>query len=460
MLENIRQILETKFHFRPNKNQLKDIERLIFEIMRRENVSLDEIVNYLDQSAQLHKYTGGNIFYGIKNSLVKKRFPLTSSREIIDTEKIFLNPIQSPLTDNYQVKNDFKPLHIFIEKEVASSKFASQIKGKFPKIPISELDYQSEYLKKNKFKLSDLKKPIVFIVKEKWDFIKPCPCTKGHLPCGYWIFNLSFGCPYDCSYCFLQQYSNFPGIILPANVEDFFEKFDAFLKKIKKPIRIGTGEFCDSLALDHLTGYSKKLVPYFKDKNLLFELKTKSTQIENILSIEASKNIVISWSLNPKDTSDKEERGAPSLKERLNAAKTVQKKGFRIAFHFDPIIHSENWKALYKNMLEQLYNSVSAPFSWISLGTLRSHRNLKSAVEKRLPESNIFYGELFIGKDKKLRYPEFLRREIYENMVKWIREHDTKTPVYLCMENKKMWEALGDRFKSSKDIESYILKQI
>jgi len=457
MLNSLKTAIENNFSFSPNRNQLRDLERLCFEIIKREEISLSEIIAYLKIKFQQKQYSGKDKFFALKRTLIEKRFPLTAQHEKIDTKKVFLNKLSMPLKDNYKAVMPFNPLKIFVEKEAKNSPLIRNFQKKFPKVEIEELNYSSEYLKKNKFTISQLKKPLVFIVKEKWDFIKICPCTKEHLRCGYWIFNLGFGCPFDCSYCFLQHYTNFPGITLPANLDDFFKKSDSFLNNLKKPIRIGTGEFCDSLALDSITEYSLKLIPYFKNKNVLFELKTKSAQINNLLKIKPPSNIVISWSLNPVSIIKSEELGTASLEKRLAAAKALQQKSYRIAFHFDPIIHSRKWQNQYKALIDKLYSHLEAPFSWISLGTLRSNRELKPIVEQRFPKSAIFYGELFLGKDKKLRYPKFLRFQIYKSMLEWIRRYDSKTPVYLCMEDKKVWSAIGN-FSSAEKVESYILK--
>ncbi len=353
-----------------------------------------------------------------------------------------MSKIKEPLDDNWQVKPLFRPLKIFVETDVVKAQLLANFQKNFPNVEIEEIGYYGRYLKTNKFTISELKKPIVFIVRERGDFIKKCPCTKKHLPCGYWVFNLGFGCPFDCSYCFLQQYTNFPGIILPANTEDFFTSFDKLSKNFKQPIRIGTGEFCDSLALDHITEYSKTLIPYFRNRKVLFELKTKSNNIANLLTLKSSKNIIVSWSLNPTSTIEKEEKATASLDQRIDAAAKVQNAGFSIGFHFDPIIHSKNWEKLYAKVIDKLYSKLKKPFAWISLGTLRSNRQLKTATELRFPESNIFYGELFLGEDKKLRYPKFIKKEIYQVIINRIRQYDEKTPVYLCMEDKQTWNKI------------------
>jgi len=460
MWEKLKAQFENTFSFKFSRNQWKDIKRLLFEIHRRDNLKYEEILDKIKKDTSINKVGGRNKFFTIKKDLIAIRFPITSSYETIDTRNVFLTEIKKSLHTNLKPSKEFKPQHIFVEKGASPSYLLSKFKNKFPNLRIDELNYYADYLKNNKFSLSNLKKPIVFIVKERWDFIKPCPCTKYHLGCNYWIFNLGMGCPFDCSYCFLQAYSNFPGIVLPSNLDDFFTRFNDFYKKINRPLRIGTGEFCDSLALDDITDYSRQLIDFFRDKPLYFELKTKSDNIKNVLKNKPSPNIVISWSLNPQTIIDSEEKATASLQERIISAEKIQKKGFPLGFHFDPIIHFEGWHKLYKEVIDKLYHYLNPPFKWISLGTLRGSRNLKDIVEQRFPETNIFYGELFLGEDKKLRYPKLLKKEIYKNMIKWIKEYDKKTPVYLCMEDRDTWQIMDKRFNSSNQIEKYLLSKI
>lgn len=439
MRENLKQAIASEFNLYLNRNQLRDTERLVFEIVKREKTTLTKVIAYLKANPPAAKCSPSDKFSILKDRLIKRRFPLTSGVKKIEPASLFLNQIHKPLAGNWIVKPSFKPLTIIVEKKVRNSSLLASFEAAFPNVKIEEITHCSQYLKTHKFKTAELKKPLVFIVEEKYDFLKPCPCTKYHLGCGYWIFNLGFGCPFDCSYCYLQQYTNFCGITLPANIESFFECFDRFINKANRPLRIGSGEFGDSLALDPLTGYSQKLVPYFSQKKVLFELKTKSAHVANLLNLKAANNIIISWSLNPQVVIDSEEIGSAPLKERLRAAAAVQAAGYRVAFHFDPIIYLGNWRKLYSTVVKELYSCLKPPLAWISLGTLRSNRKLKTVAEQRFPQSNIFYGELFLGRDQKLRYPEFIRTEIYSLLVKTIRTYDPDTPLYLCMESRTVW---------------------
>lgn len=441
--ENLKKIIKNEFDFLLNFNQHQQVRRLFFEIKKSQQKTTSEIISYLKEKSKAKNHSGRNKFFALKKTLLDCRFPLTSEKSGINERLVFLNQLKPPLTNNYQVTKKFKPFTVFFEEKIKDTSLLGNFGKKFPKTPIKKISSLKDYLKTRPLEISQLKKPLVFIVKEISDFIKPCPCTKGHLSCGYWIFNLGFGCPYDCSYCYLQQYSNSPGIIIPENLGDFFKRFDEFEKNLKKPIRIGTGEFSDSLALDHITGYSKQLISYFSKKRSFFELKTKSNKIKNILESKPSPNIVISWSLNPEKIIISQEKGVASLKERLAAAKKIQKAGFKIGFHLDPIIHFCGWQDSYQDLITKIYMQLEPPFAWISLGTLRCNRKLKSITEQRFPKSNIFYGELFLGKDKKLRYPEFIRIKVYSKIFQSIRSRDPKTPVYLCMENREVWKEVS-----------------
>ena len=152
-----------------------------------------------------------------------------------------------------------------IEKSAAFSYLKNRFKVFFPKAKFIEILSLKNFILENKKSGEtnyNKRRDMVFITNEKYDFFKKCPCTKGAIGCGYHVFNLGFGCIFDCSYCYLQEYNNAPGLIFPANIDKFFEEFENY----KKPrMRIGTGEFSDSLMLDHVTGYSSAIIEFFSN---------------------------------------------------------------------------------------------------------------------------------------------------------------------------------------------------
>ncbi|MBD3246518.1 MAG: hypothetical protein GF333_05850 [Candidatus Omnitrophica bacterium] len=454
---SIQHDVESRFGMRLESNKLRDVARLAHEISVRERVSPHEILEEAQKELDLRRYSPRDAFVALRRVLIARRFPETSARISIPPSEVYsspLPPLPAPESGRFA---EFRPAQIYMESSVRKSDLARRVRERYPDTPLTTLKSLREYSRTHRFSPLNVKTPLLFLVREPWDFHKPCPCTKSHVRCGYWILNLGFGCPYDCSYCFLQHYANVPGIILPANVSDFFERFDSFLRTRPGPLRLGTGEFCDSLALDPLTEYSLQLIPYFRAKpDVYFEFKTKSACIDNILRMSPADNIVISWSLNPPDITAHEEPGTASLDARLEAARKVRQAGYRIAFHFDPLIHMPGWETEYRALVSKLYSYLRPPFAWISLGTLRAHRKIKSIWEQRFPESTLFYGELLLGGDGKLRYPEFIRRQIYAKMREWLREKDGTTPVYLCMETQKMWRECIGEVRTPEEISGFL----
>jgi len=232
-------------------------------------------------------------------------------------------------------------------------------------------------------------------------------------------------------------------ITVHVNLEDLWKQLDIFLhRKRQRTLRIGTGELGDSLALDHLTENSVDLVSYFRKKrSAIFELKTKTVNIKNILKIEPAPNVVIAWSLNSLRITREEEKGAPSVEERIEAARRVSERGFRIAFHFDPIIRHPGWEEGYEEVIKKLLAAVDpAKIAWISLGSFRFPASLKAIIEERFPKTKIIYDEFIKGIDGKLRYFKPLRFELYKKIVGFIKEWGgKKIPLYFCMESEDIW---------------------
>ena len=371
--------------------------------------------------------------------------------------------LQNCLKRTRMIEANFKPDKIYIDSQAAGYPLTEKIQHNTKGIPFEIVGSVHELLED----VRTVKDPVSFgkknllLTVQKGEFIKPCPCTPGYIGCNYFIINLDLNCPLDCSYCILQHYLSNPFLTIHVNREDLWIQLDTFLANQKRDgLRIGTGELGDSLALDHLTESSKDLISYFrKKKNVLFELKTKTINVENILAVEPAENVIVSWSLNTDKMAASEERGVPSVAERLEAAQKLAGKGFRLGFHFDPIILHPGWEKGYKTVIKSLLSSVDPDrIAWISLGTLRFAPHLKPIIRKRFPESRIIYEELIRGRDGKFRYFKPVRFRLYKNIIDCLRrEGGGRIPLYFCMESREIWqEVLKKKPRGKEDVERTI----
>jgi spore photoproduct lyase len=279
-------------------------------------------------------------------------------------------------------------------------------------------------------------------------FMKACPGSGAEICCNYRVINLTSNCHFECSYCVLQSYLNNPSLIVYTNVDDLFKEVgDTLRLNSQRFFRIGTGELADSLAIDDITHFSRRLVPFFASlPNAVLELKTKSTTISNLQGLNHGNRTVISWSVNSKRICIGEELKTAPLEERLQAARKCQEWGYRVGFHFDPVIYYEGWESEYRETVQDIFRAVDPSMvAWISLGGMRFTPHLREIVRQRFPHSRIPYGEYVPGHHGKLRYFRPIREEIYKKMRTWIREAAPQVFVYLCMESRDVWKcSLGE----------------
>lgn len=291
-------------------------------------------------------------------------------------------------------------------------------------------------------------KRILKLVRYKGAFIKSCPGTRTYICCGLKILNIGQGCPMDCRYCALQVYFNNPVMEVYVNLDEMLEQLKDFLDKapMDQFFRFCTGEFTDSLALEPLTGYAQPLADIFSRRNnASIEFKTKTDNIDPFLSMEDQRNIIISFSVNALSFTKSEDLRAASLRQRLKSAGKAASRGFKVGFHFDPIVPFEGWEEEYTATIDDIFSIVNPhSIAWISMGVLRFVPDLKDVATSRFGPVRYFFDSFAPGLDGKFRLSLNRRIGIYRTLGDRIRSYGGNVAIYLCMESPKVWmEALG-----------------
>lgn len=410
-------------------NKQRELIRLLCEIYKRNNSDFHSLMEGMPSAPVRYAH--------VKKYLLEARFPNLKPR----IRQKFWVANKLCFEDGARVdrtkSQEFYPRHIIVEEAIANSALSKRVERLFSQAPFEIIKNIREYRQERKYSLAEYNRrtEVLFLTKEKGPLNVPCPCTKAAVSCGYSVLNLGYGCPYDCMYCFLQSYRNSLGITLPANMDDFFRNY------VPDKQRIGSGEFADSLALDHISEFSPRLVSFFRRyPQCVFEFKTKSANVANLLQEKGADNVVVAWSLNPPQVIESMEDRTAALSERLSAAYRCLKAGYKVAFHFDPIIAYDGWENDYEKVVQELFRVIdSQRIAWISLGTLRMTPRLKQCMESRFPDNTLLSAELIPGFDGKFRYDVCVRRKIYERMLYYIRQHSSCVKVYLCMEEPQLF---------------------
>jgi spore photoproduct lyase len=346
------------------------------------------------------------------------------------------------------------PDAVWIERGEEDSALARRVLARLPNTAVHVMDDTSEAEPGEDFAAG---KRRLVIKRHRGTFMQYCPAgTTGLVCCNYLVVSFGANCPFDCSYCFLQDYlANNGALKAFSNVGDGLAEIDAVLRAHPgRTFRIGTGELADSLALDHLTDLSCELVPFFAERaNGLLELKTKSNCIDNLLRLDAKDRTVVSWSLNATAIMATEEDGAAGLEERIRAAQLVQGAGYRVGFHFDPIVAHDGWEEGYRQVINRVFPRLDTRrVAWVSLGSLRMTPGLRAAIKARPHPSVLLTGELVPGPDGKERAWRGLRVKMYRRMLDWLRQIDDRMPVYICMEPPAVWGKVFGETPSDREV--------
>ena len=74
------------------------------------------------------------------------------------------------------------------------------------------------------------------------------------------------------------------------------------------------------------------------------EFRTKSVQVNPLMSTTPIPNCVIAYSLMPEAMSLKLDNKAPSIERRIETMFSLARQGWKIGLRFDPLIHGKNWQ--------------------------------------------------------------------------------------------------------------------
>jgi spore photoproduct lyase len=277
----------------------------------------------------------------------------------------------------------------------------------------------------------------LFITDIRGETVAHCPGSKGHVCCNYVTVDLYLGCSLGCSYCIMKSYLNFEPLTVYVDTSRPLERLRELAASNRdRMVRVGTGEVGDSLLLDPLFELSEDFIDGLSDcDNVHFELKTKTDFVDHLLDLPRKGNTIIGFSLNPDSIIEREEPAAASLADRLDAARRALSHGYRLSFHFDPIIHIDNWEQEYHSVIRELTRFPADRIAWVSLGTFRYPPHLKESME---PVPYLF-DEFVRCRDGKYRYLQKVRSSIYAKLLTWLRDIG-QVPVYMCMESETVWK--------------------
>ena len=265
----------------------------------------------------------------------------------------------------------------------------------------------------------------------------------------YWHFSLYGFCPFGCSYCYLAgtpgvKFS--PSVKVFTNIDDILHDIDKTARKFSGPTAFYHGKLQDGLALDPLTGYSRRLVPFFAEHPLARQVVlTKSADVENLLDLDHAGHTILSWTLHPPEISERFEPNTPSVTERLKAMQQCSDVGYPVRAVLMPFIPVEGWIDLYADFMTRLLGTVS--LERLTIGAICSYQEAKALMNHKLGPKNEISVQMRSAKseDGRMRYPEKLRETGYRHLIRTAKRIRPDLEIGLCLETKTMFDTLDIR---------------
>ncbi len=262
----------------------------------------------------------------------------------------------------------------------------------------------------------------------------------------FWELKAWTGCPFNCSYCYLQgtfrgTYRKMPRMKEEKLIARYLEEFLKWADDNGLETLLNTGEVADSLGVPaYVEKFLEIALPILKKHpkhKVLFLTKggTKHIKVLERIPNNMRNRFVVSFSVNPQVIVDKFEKGTASSVDRINAAGKAQEMGFEVRIRIDPMIPVEGWVLYYKELVRELLDKVKP--SRITLGTLRA------LVKTRIYAQEKSWLKYVSEKSPwGLRIESKLRTRMYELVIEALREYGFKGDIALCKETPKIWHIL------------------
>ena len=304
---------------------------------------------------------------------------------------------------------------IYIESEIREHPRSQRILQRFKHLPVIEVERYGEVFnpKAQNFRLQK-QNPALILARKHQGHVLAAPQGYGLAGSHHYYFSHMLNCIYDCRYCFLQGMYRSANQVIFVNYEDFVEQIEAVTQHhAGEPVWFYSGYDCDSLASEPLTRFTEYFIPQFaRIEQAWLELRTKSTQIRNLLKRNPSPRVVTAFSFSDRVSHRQLEHGVPSIHKRIEAMQSLMEAGWLVGLRFDPVVYHDHYQAAFTDLLDQIFSRIDAnKLHSVSLGSFRLTRDHFRRVTHLYPEEPLFAQNLELNRGI-VSYAPDLEREI------------------------------------------------
>lgn len=309
----------------------------------------------------------------------------------------------------------FKPKAIYYEKEIENYELGKELLEKYketPKVIIENHNNIEEMRKKQNSEFMDMKKNLIIGVRKTHKFVE------NHKTSDYLVPYTSSGCTAACMYCYLVcNYNKCAYLRLFVNREQMLEKIIKTSEKSEKELTFEIGSNSDLILENTITKNLIWTIENFANaKKGYLTFPTKFDMVDDILELDHKGKIIVRVSVNPEEIINRVEFGTSRLSGRIQAINKLVEAGYKVGILIAPVILVENWKELYKELIQRLERELTEKvkkqvfFEIIFMTYSFVHTKIN---EEAFPKAiNLYDKEIMTGRGKgKYMYKNNIRDE-------------------------------------------------
>lgn len=250
------------------------------------------------------------------------------------------------------------PDKIFYEPSALNYELGRQLQKKFNHVQWISIENHNniEQLRKNENReFPEMKKHLIIGVRKSLKY------TPNNKVSDFLVPYTSSGCGAMCLYCYLVcNYNKCSYLRLFVNREQMMDKLIKTASGSHKNIVFEIGSNSDLILENGITQNLEWTIEKFsKSENGFLTFPTKFDMVEPLLPLNHRGRIIMRMSVNPHEIIRKIEFGTSPLSSRIDALNRMSAAGYKVGLLIAPVIIVENWKELYKGLIEQLSDQLS-----------------------------------------------------------------------------------------------------
>lgn len=323
---------------------------------------------------------------------------------------------------------------VYVEKSIADHPRTRRILQRVKPLHVIECNHYKEVFnpKSQNFRIQK-QQPALILAEKQGARVFPSPAGFGIGGQKNFYFSHMLNCLYDCRYCFLQGMYSSANYVLFVNYEEFMQEIAAMCDAATSPYYFFSGYDCDSLAFEPVSHFVKEFLPFFNSlKNAVLELRTKSTNVNELLQRPAYSHCVVAFSFTPEEISREVEHKVPAVAKRLQAMKKVAEHGWPIGLRFDPLIYHPEFNLLYQQLLEDIFAVISSKsIHSVSLGPLRFPEKMYHKIVQLYPQDPLLTHPLY-RQGKMFSYREEVERSMKDWVQTQLKKYIPETLLFEC----------------------------